>query len=203
VLPEVDDVWHLSYLQSTGGGASAMRIHAMGLSLNAYKHVENAQPACVVLHACPLEAPPRPSADYSGRRRDDTRPTLPEPAVAVAHCAELHGGGGSGPSLSDATKRVLLLAAESRGGRCRKLILGPHSGPPLMEAFMMEYAIAHDDSRADLVTFIEDVLGVQNHRMEGWAQCGRHPNSWTVEFHSLTAAEYQEAQAAGKSIWEM
>ena len=68
--------------------------------------------------------------------------------------------------------------------------------------FKMEYALAHNDARADLVTFIEDVLGVQNHRMEGWAQRGRHPN-WTLEFNSTTAAEYQEARAAGNSIWDM
>ena len=76
----VDDIWHLSYLQRTGGGAGAMRMHGMGISSHTYKHVEATNPASVVLHACSLEAPPRPSTDY----REAASAKCRDSAVSIA-----------------------------------------------------------------------------------------------------------------------
>jgi len=202
-LPEVDDVWHLSYLQSTGGGVAGLpMLVRMGLSSQTLKMIEQSQPACVVLHARPLQPPPRPAANYRALSfADAPRPRLPQPVIATAHCTEPHDHGG-GLSLADAIKRVLLLGAEARGGRCRKLILGPHSGEPGCSAFFIDYASPGGGGRTDLVQFIEEVLGIQDHRIDGWMERGRHPN-WRMEFRSVTAAEFQAARAAGTSVWDM
>ena len=200
VLPEVDDVWHLSYLQSTGGGAQSFKILMRGLESHSYKHVEQTLPACVVLHASALKRPPKPPANYRDSR-DRARPTLPGGAVAVAHCTDPHDSSG-GPRMSDAIKRVLMLGAMARGGRCRKLILGPHSGAAGHSVFRLEYGGCGGGGVNDLVKFIESVLGIENHSMDGWMEGGRHPN-WTMEFRSMKAAEFQAAREAGKSVWDM